>query len=288
MRKSSLFLRRATRGAWARRAASAIRLPLRGSVGGPLRSLILGGVVLGGGVILGALTGSALAGPPCPAGPPVQPIVLPHLRAALTGDPQALIVTLGSSSTEGIAASDPAHAYPAVLQAALGAGLPHLHIAVINRGIGGQDAPEELARLDTDVIALHPEVAIWQVGTNGTMRNADPAEFVRMVTEGVHRMQAAGIDIILMDNQRAPRVDASPEHGAFDAALARVAHDTGAKLFSRGALMDAWTREGAPPAQFISADGLHYNDRGYFCVATRLADSIIAGLSQARPQTASR
>lgn len=267
MCKSSLLFRRATRGAWARRAAFAACLTL--------------GLPLG-------VTGSAFAGPSCPAGPPVQPIALPHLRASLTGDIQALIVALGSSSTEGIAASDPAHSYPAVLQAVLGVGLPHLHVAVINRGIGGQDAPEELARLDTDVIALHPEVAIWQVGTNGTMRNADPVEFVRMVTEGVHRMRAAGIDVILMDNQRAPRVDASPEHAVFETALAQVARETGAALFSRGALMDAWTRQGAPPAQFISADGLHYNDRGYFCVATRLADSIAAGLPHAAPQTASR
>ncbi|MEA2742923.1 MAG: acyl-CoA thioesterase, partial [Acetobacteraceae bacterium] len=61
-------------------------------------------------------------------------------------------------------ASDSAHTYPAVLQSSLNKALPGAHFAVINRGMGGQDAPEELTRLDTDVIALHPQLVIWQVG----------------------------------------------------------------------------------------------------------------------------
>ena len=148
---------------------------------------------------------------------------LPHLRAALTSNAEALIVALGSSSTEGVAASDLAHSYPAVLQSALAAALPHGHVAVLNRGVGGQDAPEELARLDRDVIAVQPQAVIWQVGANGAMRHADPAEFTRLVTDGVRRMQSAGIDVILMDNQRAPKVDASPDHVALEDALAQVA-----------------------------------------------------------------
>ena len=59
-----------------------------------------------------------------------------------------------------------------------------MHIAVLNRGIGGQDAPEELARLQADVIAVRPQLVIWQVGANGAMRNADPAEFRRWSPRG--------------------------------------------------------------------------------------------------------
>jgi lysophospholipase L1-like esterase len=230
----------------------------------------------------------AAAQPVCPAGPAVVGFNLTHVRAALARPSELLIVALGSSSTEGIAASDTAHSYPAVLQASLSAALPHAHIAVINRGIGGQDAPEELSRLDHDVIALRPVLVIWQVGANGAMRNSDPAEFQRLVTVGVRRLRTAGIDVILMDNQRAPRVDASPEHAAMQAALAEVARETGAALFSRTMLMDAWAQEGAPEGDFISSDGLHHNDLGYYCVATRLADMIVAGLAPLRPQTVSR
>jgi acyl-CoA thioesterase-1 len=222
--------------------------------------------------------------------PPSQIIAieLPHLRNALLQGQEAVIVALGSSSTRGVMASDLAHSYPAVLQRALSTSLSDAHIAVINRGIGGQDAREELARLDTDVMAVRPQVVVWQVGANGALRNSDPEQFRARVTEGVRKLQAAGADVILMDNQQAPRLLARPDEPVFDQVLAEVARETGASLFSRHALMQAWAQSGVPPSEFIASDGLHHNDRGYYCVAATLAREIIQGLSADRPQTASR
>lgn len=230
----------------------------------------------------------ARADSPCPTEPPAPVLHLAHLRAALEHGTEAVVVALGSSSTQGAMASDPAHSYPAALQAALEHALPRMHIAVLNRGIGGQDAPEELARLQADAIAARPQLVIWQIGGNGEMHNADPAEFRRMVTQGVARLQEVGIDVILMDNQRSPRIDAAAEHGVLDKVLAQVAEATGTGLFSRASLMAAWAQEGALPLTFISADGLHHNDRGYVCVADALADAILHGLHETRALSASR
>ncbi|HEY8288884.1 MAG TPA: GDSL-type esterase/lipase family protein, partial [Acetobacteraceae bacterium] len=141
-----------------------------------------------------------------------------------------MIVALGSSSTLGVRASDSAHSYPAVLQTALMNALQTAHVAVLNRGIGGQDALEELKRLQTDAIAVRPQLVIWQVGANGAMRNADPASFRGRVVQGVERLREAGIDVILMDNQRAPRIDASPDHVALEAQIADVAQDSAVNL----------------------------------------------------------
>ena len=124
----------------------------------------------------------------------MEALHLPHLREALAARTEGLIVALGSSSTEGVMASDMAHSYPAMLQAALNEALPGAHIAVINRGVGGQDAPEELGRLETDVIAVRPQLVIWQVGANGAMRHADPVAFHHMVSEGVAQLRKAGIE----------------------------------------------------------------------------------------------
>lgn len=90
----------------------------------------------------------------------MEKLHLPHLQAAVDARTEGLIVALGSSSTQGVMASDPAHTYPAALQAALNRAMPAAHFAVLNRGIGGQDAPEELKRLDADVIAVHPQLVI--------------------------------------------------------------------------------------------------------------------------------
>jgi lysophospholipase L1-like esterase len=209
---------------------------------------------------------------------PMPPAAVPHMRAAIDDHEPVIIVAIGSSSTQSWRASDPGHSYPGVLQATLSAALPNAHIAVINRGIGGEDAPEELARLDKDVIAVRPQLVIWQVGSNGVLRDADPAVFKKLVTTGVNQLHKAGIDVILMDNQRAPALLQKPRHLVMDQSLAEVATATNTSLFDRGALMEAWQRDGEPYADFISSDLLHHNDLGYRCVAESLAGVIEAGL----------
>jgi lysophospholipase L1-like esterase len=215
----------------------------------------------------------------------LPPASVPRLRAVLARDVPAVIVAVGSSSTQGWMASDAAHTYPAVLQAALAEALPRDHIAVINRGIGGQDAAQEVARLVTDAIAVRPQLVIWQVGANGALENIDLTLFRHLVTDGVQRMHGAGIDVILMSNQRAPRILAAHEHATIDQALAQVAAATGATLFDRGGLMDAWRALGEPYSDFIAADGLHHNDRGYRCVAEALAGAIVAGVRLDSPRS---
>ena len=157
--------------------------------------------------------------------------------------------------------------------------LPRAHVTVLNRGIGGQDAAEEVLRLEADAIAPKPSIVIWQVGANGALRNSDPEVFKHLVARGIERLKAAGIDVVLMDNQRSPMILASPEHAAIDEALAAVAKRDRIELFSRGALMDAWQNEGAPYGRFISPDNLHHNDEGYRCLAAALARSIASGLA---------
>ncbi len=125
---------------------------------------------------------------------------------------------------------------------------------------------------------MRPVLAIWQVGANGAMRGLDPELFRRLVDTGVRRLKEAGVDVVLMDNQRSPMVLASPNHAKIDQALAEVAGSTGAALFGRGRLMDLWQEAGFPYAAFVSDDGVHLNDRGYVCVAKALAGAILQGL----------
>ncbi len=195
---------------------------------------------------------------------------------AATG--QLQIVALGSSTTFGWMASSPANAYPAQLQADLAGRFPKVHVNVLNRGIGGQDAAEEVLRLDTDAIAPKPAIVIWQVGANGAMAHSSPVVFTKLMEGGVARLKAAGIDVVLMDNQRSPMVMAAPEHVAIEAAMAKLATDEGVQLFSRGALMDQWKANGAPYDRFISPDLVHHNDYGYRCLAAALAESMAEGL----------
>lgn len=247
------------------------------------RARLLGGLLL---LALSGLVGPAHSREECPP-TRVPPVSVPQLSRAVSEGTELVIVAVGSSSTQGAMASSRARSYPAVLQAELGKALPDTHVAILNRGIGGQDAAEETSRLDSDVIMARPSLVVWQVGANGAIRRTDPAVFKRLVAAGVRKLQAAGADVILMDNQRAPAILNSPDHAKIAQALAEVAVETEASLFSRNTLMDEWERDGHPPSLFVSADGLHHNDLGYHCVATALSAAILDGLrSRGAPLTA--
>jgi lysophospholipase L1-like esterase len=221
----------------------------------------------------------------CPASR-VAPLALPRVKEALAGNSEVTIVAFGSSSTAGWHASSIAQSYPAVLQAELSAALPYAHVAIINRGVGGQDAAEMLPRIDADVLAVRPSLVIWQVGANGAIKDRDPEGYRKLIIDGVQTLKAAGIDVVLMDNQRAPIILAAPHHLEIDQATADVATYTGVGFFDRGALMDQWRLGGYPYKQFISDDGVHHNDAGYRCVASALASAILDGLG--KPTTLAR
>jgi lysophospholipase L1-like esterase len=233
--------------------------------------------------VLGSAPLAARADPPvrvaCPAAPAVS-LRLAGLRAAQARREPLLIVAIGSSSTRGAGAKDPAHTYPAVLQKELSRRLPAMHVTVINRGVDGQDAVEELSRLDRDAVALRPHLVIWQVGANSAIRGLDPEAFRFSVALGTGMLQRAGADVILMDNQRSPRVMAGPHRLEIEKAVQQAATDARANLFPRGAMMDAWQQGGQSYDLFIAPDGLHHNDLGYRCVAEALAAAIVSELTR--------
>ena len=234
--------------------------------------------------VFGAHSGaSAKAEEACPPGH-TSAMALPATKKRLSSNSEVTIVALGSSSTFGWMATAPARTYPARLQEDMSIAFPLAHIAVINRGIGGQDALEEVARLDSDVLAVRPDLVIWQVGANGAMENSDPAVFRKLVSTGIERLKSLGIDVVLMDNQRSPMILASPEHAVMEQTLADLAAKYNVSLFSRGALMDGWQRNGYGYGHFLAGDSVHMNDLGYRCVADALASSIEAGLSQGQPK----
>ena len=185
------------------------------------------------------------------------------------------IVAIGSSSTEGIGASSPAASYPSRLEIELRRHYPEGNIRVLNRGIGGEDAPEELARLDRTVGADHPDLVIWQVGTNAVLRRDDLAADDHLIERGVALLKGSGIDVVLMDLQYAPGVLARPAYAEMETRIANIANGEHVGLFRRFALMERWNEtHQLGDAAMIGTDGLHMTDASYACLATDLADAL--------------
>jgi acyl-CoA thioesterase I len=85
----------------------------------------------------------------------------------------------------------------------------------------------------------------------------------------------AGIEVLSMDAQYAPRILENPDYGAFDETLREIAHAGHFAMFDRFEVMRSWLVSGKQdPSKFIAADRLHLTDAGYRCGGQLLARAI--------------
>ncbi|MDB5520862.1 MAG: lipolytic enzyme [Tardiphaga sp.] len=207
---------------------------------------------------------------------------LPRVAGRLAAGKPVRIIAFGSSSTQGYGSSRPEFNYPNRLAAQLRRQYPSADIAVINQGIGGEDAPEMMKRLKTAVLDANPDLVIWQVGTNAIVRNLDPAETAKLVDEGIGMIKAVNADLVLIDPQFSPRVQERAEGaGKMVQLLHKIAELRKVGIFPRFDVMREW-HEGQDMSfdKFVIADGLHMNDWGYACFAQLLGDDIIRSVGQ--------
>jgi lysophospholipase L1-like esterase len=202
-------------------------------------------------------------------------VTLPNTARAIRKGRELVIVAIGSSSTEGVGASDPAHTYPAVLADELRRRWPRLSVTMFNKGTGGETISKVLGRFERDVLSHRPQLVIWQTGSLTALGAADVEGYSAAIREGIGRLKAARLDIILMDPQFAPRVLARPTHTRVVDAIGMAANDTKVGVFRRFAVMQHWISSGQYRMDdVISRDGLHLNDVSYGCIARLLADSL--------------
>ena len=200
---------------------------------------------------------------------------LPHIAQKVTAGEPITIVAIGSSSTAGAGASSPAATYPSRLEVELREHFPRLSITVINRGVGGEEVPDMLARFDSSVIAAKPDLVLWQLGTNSVIRGHKLADHGALIRAGLNKVRAIGADVVLIDPQFAPKVITKPEAESMVALIATTAKREDVDLFRRFDVMRHWREvDHLAFETFVSPDGLHMNDWSYACMAKGLGNAI--------------
>jgi hypothetical protein len=182
---------------------------------------------------------------------PIQPLPLdsslPNFAARLKGTGSIKMVALGSSSTAGEGDIPP---YPNRLEKLLRESFDGRMIDILNRGVGGEEAPKERKRIDTDVLPEQPCLVIWQIGTNCIWQSAadhppSHKDTIDALNEGIEVLKKPGtIDIILMDLQYLPAVLTPVTIDATNAmvnCIADVATKKSIGLFRRFDLMKRWS-----------------------------------------------
>jgi lysophospholipase L1-like esterase len=229
---------------------------------------------------LGAAPAAATnAGPPAACNVTLDQVrldlPLAHTARVLASGKPLKIVALGSSSTYGAGASTSAASYPSRLADELARRFPGHEIAILNRGVNGNEAADMLARLDTAVIAEKPDLILWQVGTNSVLRDKPLQPHAPLLHEGLARMKATGADVVVIDPQYAPRVISKPMCEGMVSLIATAAKAEHVGVFHRFELMRRWREtEQLPFETFVSTDGLHMNDWSYACLAKALGVAI--------------
>jgi lysophospholipase L1-like esterase len=215
----------------------------------------------------------------------------PLLRTArrlASGEPLT-IVAIGSSSTAGAGASSSAASYPSRLAVDLRQLFPTEAIAVLNRGVNGEETEDMMARFQTGVVAEHPQLVLWQVGTNSVLRDHPLAPHAVQLHDGIEKLKATGADVALLDLQYAPKVLAKPETQGMVDQIALTAKEQDVDLFQRFAVMRNWYEvQHLGFGVFVSPDGLHMNDWGYACVAKLLAAQIAEAATRPVASAAAR
>ncbi|ONG47751.1 hypothetical protein BKE38_22670 [Pseudoroseomonas deserti] len=198
---------------------------------------------------------------------------LPRMATLIQEKQPVRILAIGSSSTAGIGASVPAHAYPPRLAAALRRLLPGADITVRNDGIGGEVASTTLARMKRAVVDWAPDVVLWQIGTNDALQGITAQAFTGILREGIDFVLEQGRDLVLINPQYFPRTPKEELYMTFVQSIERVAMEKRVPMMRRYAIMRYW--QALPqPVLMLSEDGFHMNDLGYQCMAEVLAGGI--------------
>lgn len=199
---------------------------------------------------------------------------LPRTEALLKSGAPLRIVAIGSSSTVGLWAPSPAATYPAVMRQELIRLMPRARIELINSGRIGDTIPDNIARLERDVLVHRADLVVWQLGTNDIVWGGHTDGLEELIIRGIRVLRSGGSDVILMDQQYAPRVLSSSQYSKMQAIIADIARKEHVGLFSRFNLMRHSFEAGLSRGALVSWDGLHNSVEGYDCIGRALARAI--------------
>ena len=207
---------------------------------------------------------------------------LPHLKAALDQPGKIRIVAIGSSSTAGVV---PVLPYPPRLEMLLREKYAGRMIDVINRGISGQEAPDELLRFQSDVFEEAPALVIWQVGTNAIFHDMDRAKVAAAIETGLIRLAGLPADVVLMDLQYTQAmVDKLEASKDMVSRISVAAEGAKVNVFRRFALMKRWVDDevvGIPDLEDGADSHLHTGEWATNCITRSFRDAIALAVAAA-------
>ena len=192
----------------------------------------------------------------------------------------ARVLAIGSSSTVGVGASQPAATFTVQLEADLERAFKGADFDIIARGVSGEVAAGTAARIRAEAIALKPDLIVWQVGTNDGVAHVDQAVFAALLTSTLRWLTAEHMDVVLIDPQYVGKFAADDHYKGIVRTVADVARRERVPLVRRYLAMEDLARTQINRS-YMASDLFHLNDLGYKCMAEFAAQAIETGVRQA-------
>lgn len=202
------------------------------------------------------------------------------VRKAIRAERPIRVLAIGSSSTVGVGASAPIASYPVRLENDLEGLLKGFEVDVISRGVSGEVAEGASERMKLEVAQQHPDLVVWQVGTNDAMARVGPEEFTSELRDTLQWLAANKIDVVLIDPQYVERLAQDSNYTGIVKIIAKVAAEERVLLVNRFDTMADLSRQKGN-GTYLARDQFHLNDLGYRCMAEYAARAIVAGILQA-------
>jgi acyl-CoA thioesterase I len=189
----------------------------------------------------------------------------PLTRVARALDARKLrIVVWGTRSSVGGATSGAGRAFPDQLRVLLAEHYPRTSVRIETVVQPGETAAQMLRQLNGKVLALKPDLVIWQTGSVDAARNVSLQEFGRAVSHGLHALRDGDTDVMLMDMQYGPHADLLADFDSHRGYLWSVSRREEVGLLPRYQIMELWSEQGRfdlatdnPAQQRANADAIH-------------------------------
>jgi GDSL-like lipase/acylhydrolase family protein len=206
---------------------------------------------------------------------------LPHVAQAIARK-KLDVAVIGSASSELNGPSGTNIAYPTWLEESLRSLLPGVAVKVATYARPRETASEMEAKLAHVLGQSRPALVIWQTGTADAIRGVDPDEFRASLDDGIDKLRAADADVVFMNMQYSPRIEAMLAVTAYADAMRIVAVKREAVLFDRFSIMKRWNESGVFDL-YGATRTTNIAERVHGCLGRLLADAVVEGAKMASP-----
>jgi len=213
----------------------------------------------------------------------VSGMPLPNSALALQQSKKVKILAIGASPSA-VLGGWRRDGSPPLLEQVLEKTIKGLDVEIINRGFSGELAEAAGERIKIEVALNHPDIVLWQVGTNDALAHVPVENFRLSVSNAVRWLKSHNIDVILVGLHYMKQMVKDPYYQGLRKSLGEIATSENVLRIGRYEAMEVLARTTAASGQ-PEQESFGLTDAGYNCMAQYIAHNITVGIFAKLPKT---